>query len=160
MFWSQSVETTCNKCGTHQDFNFDLKKKSFNEECFDSKFLKDNNIALNKEDGSYRVKLPVAGHTVGIKMLTGEKDIMEADDDERNITRSLLGFICSVNEDESSETINLLVDNLLASDSMFLRMLIPSLTPSISLKQDFKCSDCKNIEAREVPLTAAFFWPG
>jgi len=153
------VDITCNKCDLSQDFSFDLKKKNFNEECFDNEFLKDNGVTFDQKEGSYEVKLPAAGHTVGIKMLTGEKETIEAENDERNITRNLLKFICSVNGDDNDEIINILVDNLLASDSMFLRILIPSLTPSISLKQDFKCSDCKNIEAREVPLSAAFFWP-
>ena len=149
----------CNNCGASQKFKFDLKKTNHNKECFDQKFLKKNNIQYDNDTGLYSVQLPALKCNISIKMLTGEDEDL-TNQKENLITSNLSKIIHSVNGDDSPEAVEMLIDNLLASDSMFLRLLIPSVTPSIDLKQDFTCKECNHIEEREVPLTAAFFWPG
>jgi len=149
----------CNKCGASQKFKFDLKKTNFNEECFDQEFLEKNNIEFDSETGLYGVQLPALKCNIAIKILTGKDEALE-EQTENLITGNLSKIIYSVNGDNSPEAVQMLIDNLLASDSMFLRLLIPKITPSVDLKQNFTCKECKHVEEREVPLTAAFFWPG
>ena len=149
----------CNNCGASQKFMFDLKKANYNQKCFDDSFLDKNNIHFDSDTCLYNVELPALKCNIAIKMMTGNDERFE-EKTENLITDNLSKIIHSVNGDDNPATVQMLIDNLLASDSMFLRLLIPKLTPSIDLKQNFTCKECKHVQEREVPLTAAFFWPG
>ena len=155
-----SVDITCRNCFEKQPFKFDLKKTNLNGQCFDLDFLDENHIVLD-ETGVFNIRLPKSSAEIGVRMLLGKDEQMPEDqDDEVGIVTSALSrFIVSVNGDDDLEVVSQFVENMLASDSRYLRVIIPELTPNIDLKQEFVCKECGTEQIREVPLTAEFFWP-
>ena len=154
-----TAQVTCSECQEQQKYNFDLKKVNLNEECFNDDFLRSNKITFNEKIGGFNVQLPVSNVTLGVKMLTADIEDSISGDDESEVTSALRRLIVSVEGKNDPQIVTQFVSTMLASDSRYLRVMIPSLTPSIDLKQTFVCKECKHEEAREVPLTAEFFWP-
>ncbi len=155
------ADVVCTSCNNNQEYDFDLKKASINNNCFDEKYLKNNNINFNNEKNNYELILPISEVKLGIRMLSGadEKNSISEKEDENIITFVLSKFIISVNDSEDPQLISQFVDNMLAADSRYMRRLLPELAPNIDLTQKFVCKHCKTEEDLEVPLTAEFFWP-
>jgi uncharacterized phage-associated protein len=78
---------------------------------------------------------------------------------ERGVTRQLSNFIVSVNDNNTSEAINYVVNNIPSMDSRHLRLAYKLAAPNIDLTQVFICQECDHEQDLEVPLTADFFWP-
>jgi hypothetical protein len=154
------AHVTCTACKEEQEYIFDLRKTNLQQNCFDRSFLTENKITFNDEEGVFEVLLPKSKVRLGIKMLTGQDEKNPAGLDNEKIVTSLLSrYVFSVNGDTDATAISHFVDNMLASDSRYLRAILADITPSIDLKQEFVCKHCGNSEDKEVPLTAEFFWP-
>ena len=154
------VGTFCVGCNEQVKHEFDLKKSSLNEKCFDSEFLSSREVVYDDETSAFCVVLPVSKACISFRMLYGEDEkILLAMDEDKSITSILSSFIVSVDEHASPEVVSSFVESMPARDSKFLRDLYTTLAPAISLKQDFSCDTCFHVEEMEVPLTAEFFWP-
>tara|TARA_A100001515_G_scaffold24044_2_gene18534 strand:- start:7725 stop:8549 length:825 start_codon:yes stop_codon:yes gene_type:complete len=155
------VSITCNSCGEKQDYKFDLKKKRINLLCFDENYLNDCGVEYDSKNLCYIVTLPKSKKRVAIKVMTGLDEIRVGSNDlETNLVTALLSkFIISFDGNEDSNFIKHSINSMLAWDSRYLRNLLPQLSPSIELTQDFTCKHCNATEEMEVPLTAEFFWP-
>ena len=155
------AHVVCSECTKEQDYLFDLRKAELQQLCFDNSFLEENHIVFNSEKNVFEAMLPKSKVTLGIRMLTGrdEKDSADDHSDENMVTSVLSRFAFSVNGDEEPSLVSQFVDNMLAADSRYLRVILADLTPNIDLKQEFVCRHCSASENKEVPLTAEFFWP-
>ncbi len=152
------TQVECNKCGTVDDFTFDLKKLNFSDLCFDEKKMKELSVSWNKDLNLFEFMLPKAQVLVGVKIPTGEEENTE--EVKNNIvTESLKTLLYSVNGNTDPTYISSFVDNMLAWDSRELRKVIPLVMPNVDLKQEYFCEACFNRDIREVPLSAEFFWP-
>ena len=154
---------TCASCLKEQDYDFDLRKTNLNQKCFDLTFLRKNKIVFNEEKCIFEMTLPTSKIILGVRMLDGqdEKEALdnEGQDRENIVTNAISKFASSVDGKEDPAVVSQFINNMLASDSRYLRAVIADLTPSIDLKQSFVCDGCGEEEDREVPLTAEFFWP-
>ena len=153
------ANVVCNNCQESQIYNFDLKKMNLNDNCFDAEFLQRSRASFDEKKGLFNIQLPASGVTLGMRMLTGTDEKATLENDDSAVTTALSRFIVSVDGNEDPQLVAQFVDSMLATDSRYLRMTLPGLTPSADLKQEFVCSKCKEVETREVPLTAEFFWP-
>ena len=154
-----SANVVCNNCQESQVFDFDLKKINLNENCFDTEFLQRNRASFDDKKGVFNIQLPASDATLGVRMLTGADEKVVIEDDENIITSALSRFIVSVDGNEDTQFVAQFVDSMLAADSRYLRIILPNVTPTADLKQEFVCNKCEQSETREVSLTAEFFWP-
>jgi len=152
--------TFCAGCNEQVQYEFDLRKSSLNEKCFDAEFLSSKEISYDEQQNVFFVTLPMSKANVSIRMLYGDDEKAIANiDEEKSVTSILSSFIVSVNDHRGPEAVDSFIESMPAKDSKFLRDLYATLAPSISLKQDFNCDTCFHVEEMEVPLTAEFFWP-
>jgi hypothetical protein len=151
----------CNHCVERQTYDFDLNKSTMIDQCFDKNFLEENHITIDKSSGIFEIELPISKIKVGVRLLIGADEKIEDSDIPKDsvVTTSLAKFITSVDGNNDKQVVSQFIDSMLAADSRYLRVVIPSLTPTIDLKQDFVCKVCKAEDTREVPLSAEFFWP-
>jgi hypothetical protein len=156
------TKVTCPACGTVQQYSFDLNAA----EIYNGGPAANMEVTDN-ENGTFDVVLPKTEITVTFRLLTGadEKrflDGLEIDrkqKQDRNVTRQLRNIIVAVNNNDSSEAISYLVNNIPSIDSRYLRSAYRLSTPDIDLTQNFICEECNHEVDLEVPLSADFFWP-
>lgn len=155
-----NVKGPCPNCETKVEQMFDLEDSSLIEKCFEQKFLDESNVRFDEEQKTFVVTLPVSNIEVSVRMLVGkdEKELMESDE-ARSVTSLLSAIISSAGGDHNQQVVASFVESMPAADSKFLRDIYSSLSPNISLKQEFICAACFHKQEMEVPLTAEFFWP-
>jgi len=152
----------CNSCLELSDFTFDLSDSKLIGECFNESFLKENNIQYDENSGAFVFSLPKSQVSVGLRMTTGddEADSANKQDKENSIITDILKtLVLSVNGNYDRHVITQFVDSMPARDSKHIREIYIELAPSISISQQFFCLHCASEEAREVVLSADFFWP-
>jgi len=156
------AHVTCGSCEEKQEYTFDLKKKNFNLLCFDDFFMRESAVVYDSENMCFVVTLPKSKMKVAIKVVTGGNEIKLDDQDlgDNLITTLISKFVVSVDGNEDRNFVKHSIESMLAWDSKHLRGLLPQLSPSVDLIQNFTCKHCKASEDMEVPLTAEFFWPG
>jgi len=157
------TKITCPQCSETQEYAFDLNNASiYGGDDIDVLDIADH------EDGTFTSTLPKTNLNVRFRLLNGydEKTIAKSAQSERkrnnlekNITRQLSRLIVSVNDDETKDTINYVVENVPSMDSRHLREAYKLAAPNIDLTQIFTCNECSYEQDMEVPLTADFFWP-
>tara|TARA_R110000824_G_scaffold9001_4_gene40677 strand:- start:1032 stop:1862 length:831 start_codon:yes stop_codon:yes gene_type:complete len=154
------VTFTCKGCFLPVDTVYDLKSATLETNCFNSVFLKRNNVVYNNNTQTFDVELPSSGVTVGLQLLNGADERFLANDDkEKAVTSMLNTFIAKVDDKTDPGYINDFVEALPVKDSRYLRNLYPKLIPRLRLIEHFKCPECYKREEVEVPLSAGFFWP-
>ena len=159
-----TTNITCPNCTANQEYTFDLNDAnvyggSDNDE--------DVSLTFN-EDGTFTTRLPRTNLNVSFRLLTGadEKSILAQMENarkrkrpEQNITLQLRAMITDVENNDTNEAINYLIDNIPSIDARHLRLAYKIASPNIDLTQHFNCSECGHEQQMEVPLTADFFWP-
>ena len=159
-----TTNITCPNCTANQEYTFDLNDAnvyggSDNDE--------DVSLTFN-EDGTFTTRLPRTNLNVSFRLLTGadEKSILAQMENarkrkrpEQNITLQLRSMITDVENNDTNEAINYLIDNIPSIDARHLRLAYKIASPNIDLTQHFNCSECGHEQQMEVPLTADFFWP-
>mgnify|MGYP003136337707 FL=1 len=158
-----TTHVDCPSCGTTQTNTFDLNDIQMQDlEQSQTLGVVDNN------DGTFTTVLPKTGLTVDFRLLNGrdEKNILaQAENDrkrkrpETNVTTQIKNMVVSVNNDESPQAINFLIENIPSLDARHLRTCYKLTAPNVDMTQNFECSNCGHEQDLEVPLTADFFWP-
>ena len=159
-----TTNITCPNCTANQEYTFDL-----NDANVYGGSDSDEDISLTfNEDGTFTTRLPRTNLNVSFRLLTGadEKSILAQMENarkrkrpEQNITLQLRSMITDVENNDTSEAINYLIDNIPSIDARHLRLAYKIASPNIDLTQHFNCSECGHEQEMEVPLTADFFWP-
>ena len=68
-------------------------------------------------------------------------------------------MLVAVNDNDTPQALNYVINNLPSMDSKHLRDVYKSVQPNVDLTQHYNCSECGYETDMEVPLTADFFWP-
>jgi hypothetical protein len=158
-----STSVTCPSCGETNRYEFDLKEANiYRGEDAHQLDLVDH------EDGTFTTTLPRTSLDIRFRLLVGhdEKRLLTSVErarkrkgDEHSVTAQLANLLVAVNEDDSAEARNYVINNLPSMDSRHLRMAYKLAAPNIDLKQYFECPECEHSQDMEVPLGAEFFWP-
>jgi len=117
----------------------------------------------------FETKLPVTKATVRFKLLTGadEQEIMTASErrkkqgqrSENLVTQRLKYSIVAANGITDRTKLDMMISNLPARDSLYLRKHIDNNEPGIEMKSWMDCPSCLETSEVRLPLGAAFFWP-
>ena len=154
------VEIDCPACGERSKHNFNLGELPV-------KRLEIEPIV----DGTnvFESVLPVSKAKVRWKLLTGadEQQIMQMTErrkkqgqrTENLITERLKYSMVSANGITDKTKLEMLIKNLPARDSLFLRKEIDRNEPGIEMKSWMDCPSCFEHSEVRLPLGAAFFWP-
>jgi len=78
---------------------------------------------------------------------------------ENLVTQRLKYSIVSANGISDKTKIDMMVSNLPARDSLYLRKFIDNNEPGIEMKSWMDCPSCLEHSEVRLPLGAAFFWP-
>ena len=158
-----STVVNCPNCSTKQKYTFDLNDANV----YHGENLHELEVT-NHEDGTFTTVLPKSKMNIRFRLLTGveEKNMIDLSDKQRKknkqdnlITRQLKSLVVSVNDYDTAEAIDYVVENLPSMDSRHLRSAYKLAAPNIDLSQEFECDHCGHEQEMEVPLTADFFWP-
>ena len=158
------TKVTCPACSAHQEYSFNLK---------DGNVYGGENIGeldiTNNNNGTFTVELPKTKVNATFRLLNGrdEKGLLNAIQNEkkgnkgleRNMTRQIANIVIAVNDDNSADARNYLINNIPSMDSRHLRLAYRLAAPNVDLIQNFECSECDFEQEMEVPLSADFFWP-
>ena len=125
------------------------------------------NLPKGANSNEFKVKLPVSKQEVVFKLLTGieEKQIKEEIEGSKKLgtqvvpelTTRLRNSIVSIDGSNDRSTINQLVINMLARDSLFLRNEMKKVSPDIELQQEIEIEG-ETVKV-DIPMTVNFFWP-
>jgi DNA-directed RNA polymerase subunit M/transcription elongation factor TFIIS len=153
------TKINCPNCGEQNKCVFNLQEHKVHH----GDDLSDVNIK-NLQDGTFEVTLPMSSIKAKIRPLIGydELEIIKESKGkamENLITKQMKRFVLSFNDYEDAKTINYVCDNMVATDSRYLRDCFMLISPDISVKDDFECKSCGHEEAITVPFGADFFWP-
>ena len=158
-----STNVTCPGCGEINRYTFDLREANvYRGEDAHQLELVDHG------DGTFTTTLPKTSIDVRFRLLVGhdEKNLASSvtnarkrKGEEHNVTNQLANLLVAVNEDDSAEARNYVINNIPSMDSRHLRMAYKLAAPNIDLKQYFECPECEYSQDMEVPLGAEFFWP-
>ena len=156
------TKLTCPACSEQKRYLYDLNDKEIHYEEIP------DDVEVN-ERGNFVVTVPRSKFQIEIKRMTGkdEQDMVanikkkskNNNGVESNLSEQLKIIIVSVNEDESRKTCNYFAENMLSSDTRYLRDVYKKINPDIKLKFDFECRSCSHEQELEVALDADFFWP-
>ena len=124
-------------------------------------------IPDNVTENNFEVTLPTCKKKITFKLLTGKEETAITEELKSSkkvgtevvpeLTTRLRYTITSVDGDDSQNTINSFVLNLLARDSMHLRKKIKEVSPDIQLEQEILIGG-ETVKV-DIPMTVSFFWP-
>ena len=158
-----TTQVTCPNCGASQDYAFDL-----NEAVITNGAQENTALFTNNNNGTFRTVLPRTKLKVDFRLMTGhdEKEILNQMETarkrrqhEQTVTLQLRKMGVAVEDNNTNEAINYLIENMPSADSRHLRMAYKLAAPNVTLDQRFECNECEFEQTMEVPLTADFFWP-
>jgi len=154
------TKVACPACGEPSRFTFDLTDYTmYHGDEFEDTDIKDLN------DGTFEVELPMSTIKAVIRPLMGfdELEIIKEgkakDAMENLVTKQMKRFVVSFNGYDDTRTVNHVCDNMVATDSRYLRDCFRLISPDIKLEDRFVCSNCGHEEVMSVPFGADFFWP-
>ena len=75
------------------------------------------------------------------------------------VTQQIKKFVISFNGYDDIPTVNYVVNNMIAKESLLLRDAFRSISPDIVMEQTFTCKNCDHEEVMSVPFGTDFFWP-
>ena len=156
------TKVQCPACGEISKFQFDLS----DFETYYGDKIEEAEIIDNK-DGTFSCTLPLSGIITKFKLLTGYDEIAIAQASTKNkkalendsITTQMKLCVIDFNGYNDEKTINYCINNMLATDSKFLRGCLTLVTPDVIMQQDFTCRHCEHQEVVGVPFGTEFFWP-
>jgi len=154
-----TTKITCPSCGAQNEYTFDLNDAFITSG--------DAQTATQNENGTFNTVLPKSGLSVDFRLLTGrdeqfltqEQTTKNKNKPDRLITTQLKGMLVAVNDNDTPQALNYVINNLPSMDSKHLRDVYKSVQPNVDLTQHYNCSECGYETDMEVPLTADFFWP-
>lgn len=150
----------CPACAEVSKFKFDLN----DYEEYNGNDIEDTGIIDNK-DGTFNVTLPLSTIVACIRPLTGQDELemlsvsKSKDIDKNLITKQMKRFVVNFNGYSDPNTIAYVADNMVATDSKFLRDCFRLISPDIKMEQQFVCRHCEHEEVMTVPFGTDFFWP-
>jgi len=154
------VEVDCPACSERAKHSFDLG-------ALPVKRLDIDPVALGQN--VFEANLPITKAKVRFKLLTGqdEQEIMTASERRKKqgqradnlVTERLKYSIVSANGISDRTKLEMMIKNLPARDSLFLRKFIDANEPGIEMKAWMDCPSCLEHSEVRLPLGAAFFWP-
>lgn len=154
------VEVDCPSCNERSKHSFDLGELPV-------KRLDIDPVANGQN--VFETTLPVTKAKVRFKLLTGqdEQEIITASERRKKqgqraenlVTQRLKYSIVSANGISDKTKIDMMVSNLPARDSLYLRKFIDNNEPGIEMKSWMDCPSCLEHSEVRLPLGAAFFWP-
>ena len=154
------VEVDCPACSERSKHTFDLSELPV-------KRLDIDPVAIGQN--IFEAQLPVTKANVRFKLLTGhdEQEIMTAAERRKKqgqraenlVTQRLKYAIVSANGISDKNKLEMMVSNLPARDSLYLRKFIDNNEPGIEMKSWMDCPSCLEHSEVRLPLGAAFFWP-
>ena len=121
---------------------------------------------IDYSENNFTLELPVSKVTITFKLLDGrdERSIdtqiksLKKVGSSSEVSTRLKHVVTSVNGDDSKQTINTFVENMLSKESLILRDEIARLNPDIDLSQDVEMPDGETVSLA-IPMTVEFFWP-
>ena len=158
-----NTAVNCPNCGASQEYSFDLNSANIHAGQIDSALSLTTN-----DDGTFTTMLPRTGVKVVFGLLYGDdekKMLAQAEaarkrnKSEQAITNQIRSIVISVNDDETPQALNYLIENIPSLDARHLRTCYKLVAPNVDLTQYFSCDECDHEQDMEVPLTADFFWP-
>jgi hypothetical protein len=154
------VEVDCPACSERSKHSFDLGGLPVKRLDIDPVVIGSN---------VFETDLPSTKAKVRFRLLTGkdEQEIMTAAErrkkqgqrSENLITQRLKYSIVSANGISDKSKIDMMVGNLPARDSLYLRKYIDKHEPGIEMSAWMDCPSCLEHSEVRLPLGAAFFWP-
>lgn len=153
------TKVNCPNCGEINKCVFDLSK----HEVFHGDDIDETSIQKT-DKATFKVVLPLSRITTEIRPLMGfdELDMIKRSKGkvlEDLVTKQMKRFVVSFNGYEDQKTIDYVVDNMVATDSRFLRDCFMLISPDVKVKNHFECRHCGHEEEVNVPFGADFFWP-
>ena len=118
------------------------------------------------KENLFEITLPISKKKIKFSLLAGKDERLI--DEELNaskkvgavapeLTTRLRYLIKEVDGDSSQTTINLISQNILSRDSMYLREEIKKVTPDIIMEQEVDLGG-ESVKV-DIPMTVGFFWP-
>ena len=153
------TKINCPNCGEQNKCVFDLTKHSVNS----GDDLDDTTIEP-VGDGTFSITLPISKIIARIRPLVGHDEIelvreSKGSKMENLITKQMKRFVVSFNGYDDHKTISYVCDNMVATDSKYLRDCFIVTSPEVVVKDNFECKECDHEEVLIVPFGADFFWP-
>jgi hypothetical protein len=152
------TKIACPGCGETSKFEFDLAEHQIH-----AGEIEEGTNIKSLGDGTYVVTLPLSTVQARFRLLTGQDEIDLISDkksvEKDLVTRQMKSYIIDFNGYEDRKTIHYVVDNMVATDSRYLRDCVRMVTPDISMNQEFSCKHCEHKEVVAVPFGTEFFWP-
>tara|TARA_B100001123_G_C15343828_1_gene1036135 strand:- start:693 stop:1505 length:813 start_codon:yes stop_codon:yes gene_type:complete len=149
------ASSLCNECGSSSEVTFDL--------------LGVKNKEIDYEDVHLHLDLPKTKFKAAIKFLNSHQEDLLIKEIEKKknlgigdntVTTFLKFVIISINGLSSAESdVNHFIDNMPSSDASYIKNQYAKMKPDVDFSFEVECFSCLNVERREVPITAQFFWP-
>ena len=150
----------CPACAETSKFKFDLADhEPYHGDGFPEEEISDQG------DGTFKLTLPLSKIVARIRPLMGQDEIEMLSEgkvkDATNdlITKQMKRYVVDFNGYTDAETINYVVDNMVAVDSRFIRDAFRLISPDVKMEQTFTCKNCEHEEVMMVPFGTDFFWP-
>jgi len=153
------TKLNCPNCGEPNKCVFDLSKHEvFHGNSFDTELIKIT------ENATFELTLPLSKIKVEVRPLMGFDELDMIKNNKGGVikdlvTKQMKRFVISFNGYEDEKTINYVVDNMVATDSKFLRDCFMLISPDVKVRNHFECRHCGHEQEVNVPFGADFFWP-
>lgn len=150
----------CPACGETSKFKFDLS----DHEVYHGDKWEEFDIE-ETERGTFKTTLPLSTIVAEIRPLTGHDELMLVkeqkgkDSMENIITKQMKMFTVSFNGYTEGHILSHVADNMVATDSRYLRDCFKIISPDVKMEGGFECRHCGHEEVLVVPFGADFFWP-
>lgn len=153
------TKVNCPNCGEQNKCEFDLTQ----HEVFHGNDFDEDSIKVT-ENSTFEVTLPLSKIKAAIRPLMGfdELDMIKKSKGKMLndlVTQQMKRFVVAFNGYEDQKTINYVVENMVATDSRYLRDCFMLISPDVKVKNNFVCRHCGHEEEVNVPFGADFFWP-
>jgi hypothetical protein len=150
----------CPACGETSKFKFDLS----DHEVYHGDKWGEFDIE-ETERGTFKTTLPLSTIVAEIRPLVGldelklVKEQKGKDGLENIITKQMTMFTVSFNGYTEEHILAHVADNMVATDSRYLRDCFKIISPDVKMEGGFECRHCGHEEVITVPFGADFFWP-
>ena len=150
----------CPNCGEQSKFKFDLS----DYEMYDGFDIEGTDLEYN-DDGTFTTELPLSNIKACIRPLMGQDELdivtggSQKEVQKDLITKQMKYFVVDFNGYSDAKTVNYVCENMVATESKYLRDCFRIISPDITMNQQFTCKHCDHKEVMSVPFGTDFFWP-
>jgi len=154
------TKVSCPACSEVSKYKFDLNEYTI----YHGDDLEGTDI-VDLGNGTFEVELPLSTIKAVIRPLMGFDELQmvntgkKGDVTENLITKQMKRFVVSFNGYDDEGTVGYVCDNMVATDSRYLRDCFRLISPDIVMESNFQCKHCSHEEVMSVPFGADFFWP-